>query len=101
MKKTVLLSLGTFLLVASGCGQSTDDGVVELELFSNKTENISTYQQLIEEFESEHEGIRIRLNSPPDAETLLRTRLVKDDMPILLRLLAAPLRGTNASEYAR
>ncbi|MBM7840671.1 raffinose/stachyose/melibiose transport system substrate-binding protein [Alkalihalobacillus xiaoxiensis] len=93
MKKTVLLSLGTFLLVASGCGQSTDDGVVELELFSNKTENISTYQQLIEEFESEHEGIRIRLNSPPDAETLLRTRLVKDDMPDIVAIAGSALYG--------
>ncbi|MDG5472520.1 ABC transporter substrate-binding protein [Jeotgalibacillus sp. ET6] len=82
------------LLFLSACGnEAAEDGTVELELFSNKTENIATYEKLIEKFEEEHEGIRINLYAPPDAETLLRTRLVKDDMPDIVTIAGSALYG--------
>lgn len=77
-----------------GCGSDTsEEGIVDLEFFSNKTENISTYESLIEKFEEEHSNIRINLYSPPDAETILRTRLVKDDMPDILAIAGSSLYG--------
>lgn len=87
MKWIASLSIVSTLLFVAGCSnQQADDGKVELELFSNKAENIGTYQKLIERFEAEHEDISINLYAPPDAETLLRTRLVKDDMPDMLAI---------------
>ncbi|TDL31934.1 carbohydrate ABC transporter substrate-binding protein [Jeotgalibacillus sp. S-D1] len=97
MKRKTFLPICTgiaSLMLITGCGNdSAEDGVVELELFSNKTENIPTYQKLIERFEAEHEDIRIKLYSPPDAETLLRTRLVKDDMPDMVAIGGSALYG--------
>ena len=88
------LSLAALTLLITGCGdEAAKDGIVELELFSNKTENIGTYQKLIEKFESEHENIQVNLYAPPDAETLLRTRLVKDDMPDIVAIAGSALYG--------
>lgn len=87
--------LGAFLL--SGCGESTSsDGEVNLELFSNKPENISTYNKLIEKFEQQHPDINVELYAPPSAETVLRTRLVKEDMPDILSIAGSALYGELA-----
>lgn len=93
---TIFSAFTSLLFMASCNGESSSDGVVELELFSNKTENINTYQKLIDQFEAEHEGIRINLYAPPDAETLLRTRLVKNDMPDMLAIGGNALYGELA-----
>ncbi|MBM7094823.1 MULTISPECIES: ABC transporter substrate-binding protein [Alteribacter] len=81
----------------AGCGEDAGDGTVQLEFFSNKTENTGTYQALIEEFEEQHPGIEVNLYAPPDAETVLRTRLVKDDMPDLLAIAGSALYGELVS----
>ncbi|WP_245154018.1 ABC transporter substrate-binding protein [Jeotgalibacillus proteolyticus] len=93
--KTASFAIGfSSIMLLAGCGdQPAEDGVVELELFSNKTENIGTYQGLIEKFEAEHDNIRVNLYAPPDAETLLRTRLVKDDMPDIVAIAGSALYG--------
>lgn len=98
MKKhnLILASLAGVVLLA-GCGESNaDNGKVEIEFFSNKVENTSTYQSMIEKFEEEHPDIEVSLYAPPDAETLLRTRLVKDDMPDVVALAGSSLYGELA-----
>lgn len=75
--------LGTAIL--AGCSSGEDaDGRVTLNLLSNKSENINTYKGLIQEFEAENPDIKIKFDSPPEAETVLRTRLVKNDIPDLM-----------------
>lgn len=87
MIASLAISLAAALLLV-GCSDASSpkEDVVELELFSNKAENISTYESMIERFEEQHPNIRIKLYAPPDAETLLRTRLVKNDMPDMLAI---------------
>ncbi|MFZ5351984.1 MAG: ABC transporter substrate-binding protein [Bacillota bacterium] len=70
---------------------------VELELFSNKSESKATLEALIAEFEAQNPNIHIKLNQPPEAETVLMTRLNKNEMPDLLAI------GGNATfgEIAR
>lgn len=77
------LILGTSILAGCSSGED-DDGKVTLNLLSNKSENINTYKGLIEEFEAENPDIKIKFDSPPEAETVLRTRLVKNDIPDLM-----------------
>lgn len=77
------LILGTSILAGCSSGED-DDGKVKLNLLSNKSENINTYKGLIEEFEAENPDIKIKFDSPPEAETVLRTRLVKNDIPDLM-----------------
>lgn len=89
--------------VLAACGGGGDDeggggeGKVKLELFSNKAESINTYKELIKQFEAENPNIKIELNAPPEAETVLKTRLTKNDLPDIMSI------GGNATygEIAR
>ncbi|MCM3595571.1 extracellular solute-binding protein [Metabacillus idriensis] len=84
IKKLTAIAAGVLLgaSVLAGCSSGDEkDGKVTLNLFSNKSENINTYKGLIEEFEAENPDIRIKFDSPPEAETVLRTKLIKNDIP--------------------
>ncbi|MBT2690345.1 carbohydrate ABC transporter substrate-binding protein [Bacillus sp. ISL-47] len=79
------LTLGASLLAGCSSGGS-DDGKVTLELFSNKSESIETYKGLIKEFEAQNPDIKIKLDAPPEAETVLKTRLTKNDLPDIMSI---------------
>ncbi|MCD7035545.1 extracellular solute-binding protein [Metabacillus sp. GX 13764] len=97
LKKKTMLSVSIAALLCffslSACtqDQSGSPGKITLELFSNKAENVGTFQELIKKFEKENPDIDIELNAPPEADTVLKTRLVKNDMPDMLAI------GGNAS----
>lgn len=101
MFKKVATGVMTVVLGASilaGCSSDkAEDGKITLELFSNKSENIQTYKGLIKEFEEKNPDIKVKLESPPEAETVLKTRLTKNDLPDLMSI------GGNATygELAR
>ncbi|WP_338786802.1 ABC transporter substrate-binding protein [Metabacillus sp. FJAT-53654] len=82
------LALGTTIL--AGCGGNegggAEDGKVTLELFSNKAESIDTYKGIIAEFEEQNPDIKIKLDAPPEAETVLKTRLTKNDLPDIMSI---------------
>ncbi|KGX91064.1 ABC transporter substrate-binding protein [Pontibacillus halophilus JSM 076056 = DSM 19796] len=98
MKRLGLYVVGSLCagLLLSGCGDQSADGKVDLELFSNKPESIGTYESLIERFEEEHPDINVELYAPPSADTVLRTRLVKEDLPDLLSIAGSALYGELA-----
>ncbi|MDM8098828.1 ABC transporter substrate-binding protein [Oceanobacillus oncorhynchi] len=80
------LGLGAALLLA-GCGSDESEGEeVTLEFFSNKSENIDTYEALIEEFESQNPDINVKFESPPEANTIIKTRLTKNNLPDVMSL---------------
>jgi raffinose/stachyose/melibiose transport system substrate-binding protein len=94
------ISLGASILAGCSSGEKEEGGAngkVKLELFANKPEAASTYKELIKKFEAENPNIDIELNLPPEAETVLKTRLTKNDMPDLMAI------GGNATygEIAR
>ena len=41
---------------------------------------------MIQEFEEENPTIKIKLDAPPEAETVLKTRLTKNDMPDIMSI---------------
>ncbi|MCI2257050.1 extracellular solute-binding protein [Domibacillus sp. PGB-M46] len=92
---TVVLSAA----ILTGCGSNggSSDGQVELDFFTNKSESIDTYKGLIADFEKQNPDIKIKLDAPPEAETVLKTRLTKNDLPDLMGI------GGNATygELAR
>lgn len=79
------LTMGASLLAGCSSG-GADDGKVTLELFSNKVESIDTYKGLIKEFEAQNPDIKIKLDAPPEAETVLKTRLTKNDLPDIMSI---------------
>ncbi|GKU81849.1 ABC transporter substrate-binding protein [Niallia sp. NCCP-28] len=85
MKKTIaLLSAGLLSLsIFTGCSKdaSSDDGKVKIEFFHYKREAIGSFDELIKKFEKENPNIDIEQKSPPEAETVLKTRIAKRDIP--------------------
>jgi raffinose/stachyose/melibiose transport system substrate-binding protein len=82
-----IVVLGLAISLLAGCGtDQVEDGTVTLELFSNKSENMETLNSLIAKFQEQNPDIMIELNAPPEAETVLKTRLTKNDIPDLMAI---------------
>ncbi|GIF70996.1 ABC transporter substrate-binding protein [Asanoa siamensis] len=71
-----------------GCTGGDGDGRTTLDFFQFKPEAIETFDKLIAEFEQEHPDIRVVQNHVPNADTAIRTRLVRDDIPDVMTLNA-------------
>lgn len=87
LKTFVVLLLASIVLAGCSGGNKTGkDGKITLELFSNKQESVETYKKLIAKFEEQNPDIKIELNVPPEADTVLKTRLTKNDMPDIMSI---------------
>ncbi|HEX5856503.1 MAG TPA: extracellular solute-binding protein [Microbacterium sp.] len=71
-----------------GCAGSASDDVTTLNFFQFKGEALEDFDQMIEDFEAENPDIRIVQNQVADADTLIRTLLVKDRVPDIITLNA-------------
>ncbi|WP_261130752.1 ABC transporter substrate-binding protein [Bacillus sp. Marseille-Q3570] len=91
--KTGLIGLAS-VLVIGGCSSGDSDAI---EVFSNKSESTEIYKEIIKDFEKENPEIDIKLSAPPEAETVLKTRMTKNDLPEIMSI------GGNATygELAR
>ncbi len=78
---TVLLVL---ILTACTGGSTNGSNVVQLEFFQNKPEAKASFDELIAKFNKEHPNIRVSQVNPPDAETVLKTRVVKNAVPDII-----------------
>lgn len=83
--------------LAGACGTGDSDGRVTLDFFQFKPEAIEVFNKIIADFEREHPGIRVRQNHVPNADTAIRTRLVRDDIPDVMVLNANATFGELAS----
>lgn len=92
VKKSLIMGLAGLMTISalSGCsknekaGGSADNGITKLEFFSSKMENVSTMQSLVDLFNAENSDIKVTLNAPADAGTVLKTRMTKDDLPDII-----------------
>ena len=68
-------------LLMTGCREK---GKNHLEIFSTKMENQAILQSFIDDYTQEHPEVTIEFNSPPDASTVLRTKLTKNRVPDII-----------------
>ncbi|MEV0583660.1 extracellular solute-binding protein [Nonomuraea sp. NPDC050310] len=80
-------------LLLTGCGA---DGRVTLDFFQFKPEATEVFDRIIAGFEREHPGIRVVQNHVPNAETAVRARLVRGDVPDVLALNGSSVFGELA-----
>lgn len=80
----------TLLLTAvGGCANEPSDGVTTLSFFQFKGEALEDFDQIIADFEAENPDIRVVQNQVADADTAIRTLLVKDKAPDVITLNAS------------
>lgn len=82
---TAVVSVSGLALSACGSRQEAG-GPVEVEFFQFKPEAVKQFQGLVDAFNAANPGIRVVQNDQPDADTAIRVRLVKDDVPDVMTL---------------
>ncbi|WP_128103986.1 ABC transporter substrate-binding protein [Paenibacillus sp. DCT19] len=92
-----LLLCGMMAVLLSSCtGRDSANGKVQIEFFQNKPEAKATFDELIQTFNAAHADIQVTQVNPPDAETVLKTRVVKNDIPDIMAMGATDTYSTLA-----
>lgn len=73
---TVLVAamlIGT-MLSATGCSSEPNDGKIHITMLQYKPEAVKAFEKMEEEFNATHDDIVLKIESPNDAMTVLKTR---------------------------
>lgn len=71
-------------MVVGGCGNASDDGEIQIEIVQYKPEAANYFSTVEEEFNATHDDIHLKISSPNDATTILRTRFIREDYPDII-----------------
>ena len=83
----IVLGMSCILMasaVLQGCQQNPKSGKVEIELVQYKPEAVDIFEQLEKEFNETHDDIHLKISSPNDATTILKTRFIREDYPDII-----------------
>ncbi len=72
------------VMAVGGCGNASDDGKIEIEIVQYKPEAANYFSTVEEEFNATHDDIYLKISSPNDAMTILRTRFIREDYPDII-----------------
>jgi len=68
----------------NGCGSTEQTGVTEIHILQYKREAVEFFDKLQKEFNETHKDIQLTIESPNDAMTILKTRLIREDYPDII-----------------
>lgn len=68
----------------AGCGAKERDGKVVIEMVQYKPEAVDIFEELEHKFNATHDKIKLVVDSPNDAMTILKTRFIREDNPDLI-----------------
>ena len=83
-----VLAIAGIAAVTGGCAANPSNGVTTLNFFQFKGEALEDFNKIISDFEAENPDIRVVQNQVADADTVIRTLLVKDKAPDVITLNA-------------
>lgn len=87
-KKKQYLSVLCMLIAAfslSGCDRESEtEGKVVIEMVQYKPEAVEIFNQLEDEFNRTHDDIYLKIDSPNDAMTILKTCFIREDNPDII-----------------
>lgn len=90
MRKVTKKALCIFLSVLmaagmlTGCGNTEQAGVTEIHMVQYKMEAVTFFEQLQKEFNDTHTDVKLVIESPNEAMTILKTRFVREDYPDII-----------------
>ncbi|MBD5558992.1 MAG: extracellular solute-binding protein [Clostridia bacterium] len=91
-KAALCLALAVFFLIGivcvSGCADSsvTADGKTRIEVISYKQEAVQAMSQIQDNFNATHDDIELVIDSPNDAVTIIKTRLIRENYPDIIAI---------------
>lgn len=75
------IGIAAAALNLAGCNQGAADNRIEVELVSYKPEAVAAFEKIAERFNETHTDIRLKIDSPNEAMTILKTRFIREDYP--------------------
>lgn len=71
--------------VMTGCsGKDETEGKTVIEMVQYKPEAVDIFEQFQDEFNATHDDIYLKIDSPNDAMTILKTRFIREDNPDII-----------------
>lgn len=83
-RRWVALALAVlmFCSVLAGCGSgTTENGKTVVTMLQYKPEAVAAFEEMERRFNETHDDIVLKIESPNDAMTIFKTRLIKEDYP--------------------
>lgn len=69
----------------AGCGKAdSGKGKTKIEIVQYKQEAVEVFEELERKFNETHENIELKIDSPNDAMTILKTRFIREDAPDII-----------------
>ena len=70
----------------TGCSGKSgkEEKVTEIEILQYKQEAAAYFEKVEEKFNATHKNIRLKIESPNDASTIMRTRFIREDYPDII-----------------
>ena len=78
----LIAALITTSFAVAGCSsQGGENGKTVITMLQYKPEAVAAFEEIEERFNATHDDIELRIESPNEAMTVLKTRLIKEDYP--------------------
>lgn len=85
MKCLALALAAASLPAVSGCTtENRADGVTEIELVQYKPEAVEAFKKIEQRFNETHSDIHLKIESPNEAMTILKTRFIRENYPDII-----------------
>ncbi len=69
-------------LLSTGCSSNrSNDGKTVIKMLQYKPEAVAAFEEMEKRFNETHDDILLQIESPNEAMTILKTRLIKEDYP--------------------
>lgn len=81
-KSLLLLAAFSSTLLLQGCSADKySDGKIHITMLQYKPEAVKAFEKIEERFNATHDNIHLDIESPNEAMTVLKTRLIREDYP--------------------
>ena len=82
VRSLLLLAALSSTLLLQGCASGeSSDGKVHITMIQYKPEAVKAFEKIEERFNAAHDDIYLDIESPNEAMTVLKTRLIREDYP--------------------
>lgn len=68
-------------LLLQGCTANSGDGKTQVTMLQYKPEAVKAFEEIEKRFNETHDNITLKIESPNEAMTVLKTRLIREDYP--------------------
>ena len=68
----------------TGCSMQSKSGKTVITMIQYKPESVKAFEAMEERFNATHDDIELKIESPNEAMTILKTRLIKEDYPDII-----------------